>query len=110
MNLYIVALTEDIKRHLRDVNEAIKAGATLADINRQIADYIQYHADSKQLMENVACSSPRTSLFTFWNSFSFICSIMDYFVGFLQPMFIVVFLWSTITICGVMLMIQIEIV
>lgn len=53
MNLYIVAFTEDIKRHLRAMNEGIKAGANRTDINRQIAEYIQIHSDSKQLMANL---------------------------------------------------------
>lgn len=41
---------------------------------------------------------------------SFIFRIVEYFVGFFQPLFMAVFLWSSITICGAMLMIQIEIV
>lgn len=50
MNLYLVALTEDVKRHLDVMNECIKTEkAKRSDISKQYAEYIQFHSDTKQL-------------------------------------------------------------
>lgn len=52
LNLYVVALTEDIKRHLSVVNECIKAEkAKRSDISKQLAEYIQFHSDAIQLSD-----------------------------------------------------------
>lgn len=49
-NLYIVAITADIKRHLSVINDDIKCGTIdCVNMHRQILEYIQLHCDSKQL-------------------------------------------------------------
>lgn len=50
MNLFIVALIEDVKLSLFELNDGIKSGSmNRLQIHQKISDYIQFHCDAKQL-------------------------------------------------------------
>lgn len=96
MNLYVVALTEDVERHLSVLKHSVKIGTIdRLNIHRQVSEYIQFHSDAKQLRKQPPAKLSKYFKLEIQFSFQIIFSIMEYFVGFLQPMFIVVFLWST---------------
>lgn len=52
MNFSMVSLTDDIKRHLNVMNDDIKAEfIDRTIIHGQIAEFVQFHSDAKQLSD-----------------------------------------------------------
>lgn len=82
--LLTISMTSDIKNDLISINKKAKTKKKRASALKQLTELIQYHSHAKQLAND------------FSNVF--------------QPIFMVLFTWSVLTICTSMLLIQIDIV
>lgn len=103
---YIIALT--VTRTFRDIlffiNDRAKVRTERARTTERIKEYIKAHSNMKELSLFI-CQS------IFFMSFSIrLCRIVKEFSELFQPMFMAVFVWCTVSICGAMMMIQIELV
>lgn len=110
--LFLISGCRDVMCNLTSINKMAKSKRHHLKCLKHISAFIRLHSDMKQLCD---CNLNK---FYFQNSFIngnrnfFYCCfrLVRDFSKFWQPIFLTLFAWSLISICGTMLMIQIEIV
>lgn len=102
-----ISATREIRRILHSINHKTRANKNLSnEIKVLFAEFIDAHASVKQLSEFTKYR------FDFAHSldFIFVSRLVQDFSDIFQPIIMSIFTWSLSEICGVMLIIQIEIV
>lgn len=106
--LLAVSIIEDIKSILKSVNKDAKSRKNYSKTLNRFSDFIKIHSILKQL----SCESHNSffldqRIITFYRNFA---RFIHGFVRIFQPMLVAIFMWSMVTICGTMLMFQVELV
>lgn len=109
--IFALAFSDDIRNDLSSINEHGRAVTNQLKFAKQLCVFTQYHSESKQL--NYFLFTKATS--TFASSFNLLFLHDSRVIGkkisiVFQPLFIVIFVWSIITICSGMLVVQLAFV
>lgn len=109
--LYTTAMTKCIQGSLFHINRSAQSKNNRKNIHEQLAEFIRFHSRVKQLSftENFDKFYLENYLHWIWNvdqSNSYVSNFSDFFQHFLT----LLFGWSLVTICGVLLKIQVDIV
>lgn len=102
--IFGLAFCDDIENDLNSIKEKENRSKTV----KQLSEFIRYHSESLQLI--VFCFFFNLSFEFYLYSYTSFRLINSDFSTIFQPIFLVLFLWSTITICSGMLVIQSELV
>lgn len=102
--LFLIMTSKIIKRSLRSINKSAKQKHNRTSTLKELSQFIEFHSIVKQLSR---LTSMFLKLFIIWSIF---CSLVDDFSIFIQPILITLFLWSLVTLCNALLMIQIQMV
>lgn len=104
-----IAMTKLIKRSLFAIDQSICAKIDQQRILDQLAEFVELHSTIKQLC-TISVGNSHTIDIQHFNShliyFSLISDFSDIFEGFIT----ILFIWSLVSICGAMLMIQMQLV
>lgn len=104
--LYGIALNKIIKGSLFAINRSIRAEKTdQFSFLKQIVEFIDVHSSANQLSESIIDCSFVLNIFDFFVYLFF--RLISSFSGLFQNFITIHFVWSLVTICGAMLMIQI---
>lgn len=107
--IFGLIMCDDIKNDLSSIRKCGYAADDKANTTKQFIQFIKYHSESRKLVS--FSNFPKGSfLIRFFLVLRFLSRLIGLFSNILQPIFIVVLLWSTITICSGMLVIQSELV
>lgn len=106
--IFAVSVTEDIKSLLKCMNRFSKPKKHQSKIKQQLFVYIRTHSTVKQLSDN--CESIIPIIFEYHPKSKFPHRLIEDFTRLFQPMLTLLVIWSLITMCGTMLMVQAEIV
>lgn len=116
--MYTTVFVKDIKNNLNTMNEMAQSKKQRSQLSNQLADTFRTHSNGKELsillvfwVKDSTCTWPiLTSLNFFVLNLFFLFRLMQYGSDIAQPIFMVLFLWSVITICGAMLILNTQIV
>lgn len=105
----LISLAKDLSAELnsmKKINKRVSARIVLA---KKFNEIVQFHSNAKQLSN---CFKFRylIALISINLTCSSLCRLVQHFSDLTEYIITVIFLWSTSTICGTLLMIQIEIV
>lgn len=104
--LLTLSVAEDINDDLISINKNAKNKKKRVLALKQLNEFVQYHSDAKQLSHEFL----KFKLLFKLNFESLLLRLAHDFSNLFQPIFTVVFTWSTITICISLLLIQIDLV
>lgn len=108
---YGIALSKCIKGSLFCINRSTLAKIDQSILLEQFAEFIDLHSSTEQLSENVVYFNENSAVIWLFEPTHVLFSrLISSFSGFIQHFITVVFAWSLVTICGAMLMIQIQLV
>lgn len=106
--LYTTAMTKCIKGILFHVNRSAESKTNRKMVHKQIVEFIRFHSRVKQLSKRgmkIIYIILKFLRFIVANN-SYASDFSDFFRGFIA----LLFSWSLVTICGVLLQIQVDIV
>lgn len=106
--LYTIAMTKCIKGSLFSINRNAQLKIKRKCIFKQLVEFIEFHSKVKQL--SVLLKFFDKIFWKLLTSYSLIISFISDFSDFFQHFLTLLFIWSLITICGVLLKIQIDVV
>lgn len=106
-HLHAVALSKDVECILKAINKNAKTKNKRLEVLKQIHDFVDLHSDLKQLSHSSDWSSAGV---VNKSNLKFHCRIISEFSHIYQFIVTAFFGVSFVTICAVMLMIQVEIV
>lgn len=112
--IFAIASTKEIRRNIRDFNKVVMVNDEQTKPDKrsylisQFSVFIHAHSTVKQLSIHCKWDLPQRTIIN-WD-IKFISRVATDFSNVFQPIFMVLFSWSIIAICSLMLLIQIEIV
>lgn len=102
----ILSFTVDIKQQLAVLNERSKTKRIDAEFNQRFFEFIQFHSVGKQLSLSSICKWFRLIQRTIDSIFRFVSEFTDA-ISFIYCGY---FMWTILTICDTLLMLQMELV
>lgn len=103
-----ISATNDAIDDLNLVNTEAKTKGDRVQNLKSLTDFIQFHCELKKLSKWVYPSTLK--LLHYWTNSNSIFRLVLDFLDIYQPFIILAYTWSLVTICGSMLLIQMELV
>lgn len=108
----LISLVEDMKRDLDTLKASARAKCARREILMKFCHLIELHSNEQQLSKLACCCCSRPPVLInikSGTSYLFARFVHDFF-QLVKRKILILFVWSILTICGTMLMVQMEIV
>lgn len=111
IHLLFTTFHKELKKNLKSINGNIKLKHNQSEISKHFIDMIEFHSILIQLSftkrQSPWCNITKSTIFFLYSSF---LRLGQTFSKIVEPIFTTIFTGSFITICGAMLIINLEIV